>query len=133
MRFHSPLRPVTATRSPTSSRPRSRKRLAGALGVLLEKQGNPLEQCGLLVYLLRRCGIPAGYVFAPDHGVKLLDTRLSRTLRMQVRGAVNQFGNAYAWLVSTGQLANVSGPAVGGLLIAQTGAAAWTYLAAAGG
>ena len=42
-----------------------------------------------------------------------------------------QFGNAQAWLVSTGQLSSVSGPAIGGLLIAAFGSATWTYLIAA--
>jgi MFS family permease len=41
------------------------------------------------------------------------------------------FGNAQAWLVSTGQLSSVSGPALGGLLIAAFGSATWTYLIAA--
>jgi MFS family permease len=41
------------------------------------------------------------------------------------------FGNAQAWLVSTGQLSSVSGPAIGGLLIAAFGSATWTYLIAA--
>jgi MFS family permease len=42
-----------------------------------------------------------------------------------------QFGNAQTWLVSTGQLSSVSGPALGGLLIAAFGSATWTYLIAA--
>jgi MFS family permease len=41
------------------------------------------------------------------------------------------YGNAQAWLVSTGQLASISGPAIGGLLIAAFGSATWTYLIAA--
>ena len=41
------------------------------------------------------------------------------------------FGNAQAWLVSTGQLSSVGGPAIGGLLIAVLGSATWTYLIAA--
>jgi MFS family permease len=41
------------------------------------------------------------------------------------------FGNAQSWLVSTGQLSSVSGPAIGGLLIAAFGSATWTYLVAA--
>jgi MFS family permease len=41
------------------------------------------------------------------------------------------YGNAQAWLVSTGQLSSVSGPAIGGLLIAAFGSATWTYLIAA--
>jgi MFS family permease len=42
------------------------------------------------------------------------------------------YGNAQAWLVSTGQLSSISGPAIGGLLIAAFGSATWTYLIAAG-
>ena len=42
-----------------------------------------------------------------------------------------QFANAQAWLISSGQLASISGPAVGGLLIWLLGAATWTYLVAA--
>ena len=42
-----------------------------------------------------------------------------------------QYGNAQAWLISTGQLSSVSGPAIGGLLIAAFGSATWTYLIAA--
>lgn len=41
------------------------------------------------------------------------------------------FGNAQAWLVSTGQLSSISGPAIGGLLIWALGSATWTYLIAA--
>lgn len=41
------------------------------------------------------------------------------------------FANAQAWLVSTGQLSSISGPAIGGLLIALLGSATWTYLIAA--
>lgn len=42
------------------------------------------------------------------------------------------FANTQAWLVSVGQLSSISGPAVGGLLIAVLGSATWTYLVAAG-
>ena len=41
------------------------------------------------------------------------------------------FGNAQAWLVSSGQIASIGGPALGGLLIWVLGAATWTYLIAA--
>ena len=44
-----------------------------------------------------------------------------------------QFANANAWLVSSFQLASVTGPAVGGLLIAVSGAATSSYLVAAAG
>ena len=56
----------------------------GALATLLEGQGSPTEQCALLVYALRRCGLPAAYVF-PDHdSLKILDSRLSALLGMQL-------------------------------------------------
>ena len=41
------------------------------------------------------------------------------------------FGNAQAWLVSSGQISSIGGPALGGLLIWLLGAATWTYLIAA--
>ena len=40
--------------------------------------------------------------------------------------------NAQAWLASSGQLASIGGPPLGGLLIAVFGVATWTYLFAAG-
>lgn len=44
-----------------------------------------------------------------------------------------EFANANAWLSSTFQLAAISGPAVGGLLIAATGAATFSFALAAVG
>jgi MFS family permease len=41
-----------------------------------------------------------------------------------------QFVNANAWVSSAVQLASVSGPALGGLVIALTGTAGWAYVAA---
>ncbi|MGE3268469.1 MAG: MFS transporter [Chloroflexota bacterium] len=41
------------------------------------------------------------------------------------------FGNAQAWLVSSGQISSIGGPALGGVLIWVLGAATWTYLIAA--
>ncbi|MDB6021366.1 MAG: hypothetical protein JWQ04_1223 [Pedosphaera sp.] len=67
----------------------------GALGTFLEKQGSPVEQCGLLIYLLRQAGVPATYVFPPHNGLLMVDTRLSTLLRMQVRGAVRHDGLQY--------------------------------------
>jgi RHS repeat-associated protein len=82
-----------------------------ALDVYLEGQGSPLEQCALLVYLLRQAGYPAAYEFPTNNNVLMLDTRLSALLRMQLRGAVNQFGQLYTtntlitvnypWVVTT--------------------------------
>ncbi|MBI5820329.1 MAG: RHS repeat-associated core domain-containing protein [Verrucomicrobia bacterium] len=67
----------------------------GALGVLLEKQGSPIEQCALLVYLLRKAGCPASYVFPQTNTLKMLDVQMSRMLRMQIKGAVDPYGNLY--------------------------------------
>lgn len=67
----------------------------GALGTFLEKQGSPVEQCALLVYLLRQAGVPAVYEFAPRNGMKMLDARLSQMLKFQVHGAVNLTGEPY--------------------------------------
>lgn len=80
----------------------------GALGVFLERQGSPKEQCALLVYLLRRAGYPAGYIF-PQTGTTYLPARtVSSLLRMQVRGTLAGTGGAsedgqvavnYPWVV----------------------------------
>lgn len=67
----------------------------GALGVFLEGQGSPLEQCALLVYLLRQAGVPATYVFAQPDRLLLHDQRLSRLLGMQLRGALDARGRVY--------------------------------------
>jgi len=44
-----------------------------------------------------------------------------------------QFANANAWVASAFQFASISGPAVGGLIIAATGTTVWAYFAAAMG
>lgn len=67
----------------------------GALGVYLEGQGSPVEQCALLVYLLRQAGYPAAFVFPTNNNVQLADTRLSNLLRMQVHGALTQNGQTF--------------------------------------
>lgn len=66
-----------------------------ALDVYLEGQGSPMEQCALLIYLLRQAGYPAAYVFPTNSNIQMLDTRLSTLLRMQLKGAVDQNGNLY--------------------------------------
>lgn len=63
-----------------------------ALGVFMEQQGNPAEICSLLVYCLRRCGIPAVYAFPQPNSMRMTDHRLSRLLRMQLVGAVDSRG-----------------------------------------
>jgi RHS repeat-associated protein len=67
----------------------------GALGTFMEKEGSPIDQCALLVYLLRQAGVPAVYEFAPPGGLKILDTRLSQMLRFQVHGAYSEAGQLY--------------------------------------
>src|SRR5208282_31743 len=67
----------------------------GALGSFVEKQGSPIEQCALLVYLLRQAGVPAVYEFAPRNGLQILDARLSQMLKFQVHGAYSAAGQLY--------------------------------------
>src|SRR6266571_1915854 len=59
----------------------------GALGTFLEKQGSPAEQCALLVYLLRKAGYQAGYMYPTNNNLQMLDTRLGSLLHMKVKGA----------------------------------------------
>ncbi len=51
-----------------------------------------MEQCALLVYLLRQAGVPATYVFPTNSGLKMLDVQLSKLLRFQVKGALSRDG-----------------------------------------
>ena len=67
----------------------------GALATFMEKQGSPVEECALLVYLLRQAGVPAVYEFAPHNGMQILDARLSRMLKFQVHGDINAAGRLY--------------------------------------
>ena len=67
----------------------------GALGTFMEKQGSAVDQCALLVYLLRQAGVPAVYEFAPRNGLMILDARLSQMLKFQVQGAVSEAGQLY--------------------------------------
>ena len=67
----------------------------GALGTFMEKQGSAVDQCALLVYLLRQAGVPAVYEFAPRNGLMILDARLSQMLKFQVQGAASEAGQLY--------------------------------------
>jgi RHS repeat-associated protein len=60
-----------------------------ALGTFLERQGSPVEQCALLIYLLRQAGVPAVYALPPSNGMEMRVTRLSKMLRLQLRGAID--------------------------------------------
>lgn len=66
-----------------------------ALSTFLEGQGSPIEQCALLVYLLRQAGYYAAYVFPTNGNISLLDTRVSQLWRTQVKGVVNVLGIPY--------------------------------------
>lgn len=74
-----------------------------ALAVFLEKKGSPTEQCALLVYFLRKCGIPAGYA-SGERNKLLLDTDLlSSILRINLKqysGIPNQVPVNYPWVVA---------------------------------
>jgi RHS repeat-associated protein len=63
-----------------------------ALDTFQEGRGSPTEQCALLVYLLRKAGIPAVYVYPTGNGLKMLDARMSKLLRLQLKGLVNDQG-----------------------------------------
>ncbi len=64
----------------------------GALATFLEKQGNPWEQCSLLVYLLRKANVAAVYCEPEKDKLGMLDTQLSKLLRMQIKGAQDPNG-----------------------------------------
>ncbi|MDX1952660.1 MAG: DUF6531 domain-containing protein, partial [Verrucomicrobiota bacterium] len=64
----------------------------GALATYLEGQGSPQEQCALLMYLLRRAQVPAAYLYPQTNTLKVVDGRLSKLLRMQIKGAVTDTG-----------------------------------------
>ena len=66
-----------------------------ALAVFQEKQGSPTEQCALLVYLLRRAGYPAAYVWPTNNNLRLLDTTVSKLWQIQVKGVVYNNGIPY--------------------------------------
>jgi len=63
-----------------------------ALDTFQEGQGSPMEQCALLVYLLRQAGVPATYVFPTNSGLQMLSSQMSKLLRVQLTGAVNNLG-----------------------------------------
>ncbi len=68
-----------------------------AYGVFQEHQGAPLEQCALLIYMLREAGIPAAYVFPEDNTTKLLKSSASRMLGYQWEGALDLSGSTYEY------------------------------------
>lgn len=76
-----------------------------ALATFLEKQGSPAEQCALLVYLLRKANVPCGYVFPNHNTLQMLDARMSKLLRMQLKGAADTYS-----ITTVPQLLNVNYP-----------------------
>ena len=68
-----------------------------ALGTLLERQGSPAEQCALLVYLLRRAGYSAAYVWPTNNNLLMLESRLSRLFRMQIKAAPDYTGQGFVY------------------------------------
>jgi len=90
-----------------------------ALDTYLEGQGSPAEQCALLVYFLRKTGMPAAYIYPPTDSVQMLDTRLSAILQMQLHGAVQTNGNVY----TTNSLISVNYPWVAAYVNGQ-----WVHL-----
>ncbi len=78
-----------------------------AYDTYMEGEGSPTEQCALLVYLLRRAGVPACYIYGPTDGVQMLDARLSMLLRTQIKGAVNENNGQ---LYTTNSLISVNYP-----------------------
>jgi RHS repeat-associated protein len=63
-----------------------------ALATFQEGQGSPVEQCALLVYLLRQAGVPATYIYPTNGGLQMLNFQVSKLLRMQLQGAQNSLG-----------------------------------------
>lgn len=63
-----------------------------ALDTFQEGEGSPMEQCALLVYLLRQSGVPAAYVFPTNNGLQMLNSQVSKLLHVQLQGAVNELG-----------------------------------------
>jgi YD repeat-containing protein len=93
----------------------------GALGVYLEGQGSPVEQCALLIYLLRQAKYPATYVFPPEGGLKLLDTRVGQLLKTRINGAQDNQGRLY----TTNRLITINYPWVAVYL---TNESRWVHL-----
>jgi RHS repeat-associated protein len=63
-----------------------------ALTTFLEGRGSPVEQCALLVYLLRQAGYPAAYVFPTNNNLFMSANHVSQLWEMQVSGVLNPNG-----------------------------------------
>jgi len=63
----------------------------GALGTFLEGRGSPLEQCALLIYLLRQAGYEAVYVF-PSQSQFLSLSQIEGMTGLNLQGASTSLG-----------------------------------------
>jgi YD repeat-containing protein len=59
-----------------------------ALGTFLEGRGSPIEQCALLVYLLRQAGYSAAYVFPTNNNLFMSANHISQLWEVQVNGVL---------------------------------------------
>ena len=59
-----------------------------ALGTFLEGRGSPIEQCALLVYLLRQAGYSAAYVFPTNNNLFMSANHVSQLWEVQVNGVL---------------------------------------------
>lgn len=72
-----------------------------ALAVFQEGQGSPLEQCALLVYLLRQAQVPACYVFSTNQGLTMLDSNLEKFLGFHITtNEPTAIPVAYPWVAA---------------------------------
>jgi predicted MFS family arabinose efflux permease len=92
---------------------------------------NGLAALGLAVVSVTQASVQIIYVLliisgaARTFSVPAMNSMLAHILKPEL------LAGGYAWLVSTSQLANMTGPPVGGFLIGAAGAAAPAYLVAA--
>jgi|GEM_PF-700114 len=78
-----------------------------AEATFLEREGNPAEQCSLLIYFLRRCGVPCAYVFPNPDTLQMLDARMSSLLHFQISEMLSNTNNTpqilpvnYPWVAA---------------------------------
>jgi len=73
----------------------------GALGTYLEKQGNPWEQCALLIYLLRQAGYPAAYAYCNKGEIKVQPQTAAKITKMMLNEEASQawINLDYPWVV----------------------------------
>ena len=78
-----------------------------AEATFLEREGNPAEQCSLLIYFLRRCNVPCAYVFPNPDTLQMLDARMSYLLHFQLSEMLSNTNSApqilpvnYPWVIA---------------------------------